>query len=63
MGPGQVGKGGMVRDPRLHEQAIARVARKTADLGFIAIGRVESALRGASGNREFFLHAIWPKNV
>jgi len=29
----------------------------------MVIGRVESALLGASGNREFFLHAIWPKNV
>jgi 23S rRNA (cytidine1920-2'-O)/16S rRNA (cytidine1409-2'-O)-methyltransferase len=63
VGPGQVGKGGVVRDPRLHEEAVARVARKIAELGFTEIGRVESALLGASGNREFFLHAIWPKNV
>ena len=63
VGPGQVGKGGVVRDPRLHEEAVARVARKVAELGFIEIGRVESALLGASGNREFFLHAIWAKNV
>jgi len=63
LAPGQVGEGGVVRDPRLHEQAIARVERKTSELGFILHGRVESALRGASGNREFFLHAIWPKNV
>ncbi len=63
VGPGQVGKGGVVRDPLLHEEAVARVAGKMAELGFTEIGRVESALLGASGNREFFLHAIWPKNV
>ena len=63
VGPGQVGKGGIVRDPRLHEEAIAKVAKKTADLGFSEIAHVESVLPGAEGNREFFLHAIWKKNV
>jgi 23S rRNA (cytidine1920-2'-O)/16S rRNA (cytidine1409-2'-O)-methyltransferase len=63
LGPAQVGKGGIVRDPHLHEEAVAKVARKVQDLGFTEVGRVESALLGAEGNREFFLHAIWPKNV
>ena len=63
VGPGQVGKGGIVRDPRLHEEAIRKVSRKIDDLGFSGIAQVESALPGAAGNREFFLHAIWPKNV
>ena len=63
VGPGQVGKGGIVRDPRLHEEAIAKVARKTAELGFSEIDHVESVLPGAEGNRESFLHAIWKKNV
>jgi 23S rRNA (cytidine1920-2'-O)/16S rRNA (cytidine1409-2'-O)-methyltransferase len=63
VGLGQVGKGGIVRDPRLHEEAISKVALKSADLGFREMGRVESALPGAEGNREFFLHAIWQKSV
>lgn len=63
VGFGQVGKGGIVRDPRLHEEAIGKVLQKIADLGFTEIGRAESALMGAEGNREFFLHAIWPQNV
>ena len=63
VGPGQVGKGGVVRDPRLHEEAVSKVAKKTAELGFCEIGRVESVLPGVSGNLEFFLHAIWPKSV
>ena len=63
LGRGQVGKGGIVRDARLHEEAISKVARKLAELGFAGIGRAESVLPGAEGNREFFLHAIWPKNI
>jgi 23S rRNA (cytidine1920-2'-O)/16S rRNA (cytidine1409-2'-O)-methyltransferase len=63
VGPGQVGKGGIVRDPRLHEEAIAKVAQKTAELGFSEIAHVESVLPGAEGNLEFFLHAIWKKSV
>ena len=63
VGAAQVGKGGIVRDPALHEEAVEKVARKVAELGFTEIGRVESAILGAEGNREFFLHAIWPKNV
>ena len=63
VGPGQVGKGGIVRDPRLHEEAVRKVAGKIINLGFREIGRAESVLPGATGNREFFLHAIWRKNV
>jgi len=63
VGRGQVGKGGVVRDPRLHEEAISRVREKIAELGFAEIACVESVLPGATGNREFFLHAIWPKSV
>jgi len=63
VGAAQVGKGGIVRDPGLHEEAVEKVARKVAELGFTEISRVESAILGAEGNREFFLHAIWPKNV
>lgn len=62
VGVGQVGKGGIVRDPRLHAKAMERVARKASEVGFTEIGRAESVLPGAEGNREFFIHAIWGKN-
>ncbi len=58
----QVGKGGIVRDPALHRQAVERVAAKLGELGFGGLGSVESALPGASGNREYFLHALWKKS-
>src|SRR4029079_12448201 len=52
---GKVGKGGVVRDPELHEEAIASVRRAAAESGFAERGFVESPLRGPKGNREFFL--------
>jgi len=63
VGRGQVGKGGIVRDPKLHEEAVAKVARKLVELGFRDVAADESCLPGASGNREFFLHAIWEKRA
>ena len=60
VGRGQVGKGGVVRDARLHQEAVERVARKLGELGFTGIDSDESVLPGASGNREFFVHAAWP---
>jgi 23S rRNA (cytidine1920-2'-O)/16S rRNA (cytidine1409-2'-O)-methyltransferase len=63
VGREQVGEGGIVRDPRLHQKAIAKVSRKLLELGFGGLASAESALPGASGNREYFLHAIWRKSV
>ncbi len=63
VGRGQVGKGGVVRDAKLHQEAVAKVARKLVELGFRDVATVESCLPGASGNREFFLHAIWEKHA
>jgi 23S rRNA (cytidine1920-2'-O)/16S rRNA (cytidine1409-2'-O)-methyltransferase len=60
VGRGQVGKGGVVRDPKLHQEAVARVAGKLSELGFASVNSDESVLPGASGNREFFVHGVWP---
>ncbi len=62
VGKGQVGKGGIVRDARLHQEALASVSRALLRLGFSSLASAESVLPGAEGNREFFLHAIWPKS-
>ncbi len=61
VGRNQVGKGGIVRDTRLHQEALGKVSRKLLELGFSQLASRESALPGASGNREYFLHAIWQK--
>jgi len=60
VGRGQVGKGGVVRDPKLHEEAVTRIAGKLVELGFAGVDSDESILPGTSGNREFFVHAAWP---
>jgi len=52
-----IGKGGIVRDPRLHERAIARVRAAAAESGLRVEGVRPSRLPGAEGNVEFFLHA------
>ena len=56
VGRGRVGKGGVVRDPALHREAVDVVREAAERLGFAERGFVESALRGSRGNREFFLH-------
>lgn len=54
---GQVGKGGVVRDPVLHEQAIRRCVRTVEALGCRFLGVTPSPLRGPAGNEEFLLYA------
>ncbi|MGH9402181.1 MAG: TlyA family RNA methyltransferase [Terriglobia bacterium] len=58
-GRGKVGKGGIVRDPRLHQEAVEKVSRKLEETGFRVVEAMESVLPGAEGNREFFVHAVW----
>lgn len=56
VGRGQVGKGGIVRDPELHQWACDRVRRAAEELGFHA-AVIPSPILGAEGNREFLLYA------
>ena len=53
----EVGKGGIVRDPALHQKAIGRVTEAAAECGLEILGVRPSRLTGAEGNQEFFLHA------
>jgi 23S rRNA (cytidine1920-2'-O)/16S rRNA (cytidine1409-2'-O)-methyltransferase len=52
-----IGKGGIVRDPALHERAIERVTAAARACGLAPLGVKPSQLTGAEGNQEFFLHA------
>jgi 23S rRNA (cytidine1920-2'-O)/16S rRNA (cytidine1409-2'-O)-methyltransferase len=54
----QVGRGGIVRDPRLHLQALAEVAAFAQSSGYAVRGACASPVTGATGNREFFLHLV-----
>jgi 23S rRNA (cytidine1920-2'-O)/16S rRNA (cytidine1409-2'-O)-methyltransferase len=55
-GRDEVGKGGLVTDPAVHEAVVARVTELAAAAGLTRIGFTPSPILGASGNREFFLH-------
>lgn len=52
-----IGKGGVVRDARLHERAIERVKAAASEAGLRIQGVRPSRLPGAEGNQEFFLYA------
>jgi 23S rRNA (cytidine1920-2'-O)/16S rRNA (cytidine1409-2'-O)-methyltransferase len=57
VGRAQVGRGGLVKDPTLHRQALSRVAEEAqVRLGYAVRGACASPIAGAEGNREFFLH-------
>jgi 23S rRNA (cytidine1920-2'-O)/16S rRNA (cytidine1409-2'-O)-methyltransferase len=56
VGRGQVGRGGIVRDPELHQAACRKVEEATEALGF-RTKRMQSPILGAEGNKEYLLYA------
>jgi 23S rRNA (cytidine1920-2'-O)/16S rRNA (cytidine1409-2'-O)-methyltransferase len=56
VGKGQVGKGGIVRDPQLHQAACQRVSGAVREFGF-ETAIMDSPIFGAEGNKEFLLYA------
>jgi 23S rRNA (cytidine1920-2'-O)/16S rRNA (cytidine1409-2'-O)-methyltransferase len=55
-GRGQVGRGGVVRDPAVHRTVLADVLGWAAGHGFAVRGLTASPLRGPAGNVEFLAH-------
>jgi 23S rRNA (cytidine1920-2'-O)/16S rRNA (cytidine1409-2'-O)-methyltransferase len=56
VGKGQVGKGGIVREPELHKAACDRIEGAVREFGF-ETRLMDSPILGAEGNKEFLLHA------
>jgi 23S rRNA (cytidine1920-2'-O)/16S rRNA (cytidine1409-2'-O)-methyltransferase len=56
VGKGEVGRGGVVRDPTLHEKVIERISQFSLGLGLKVLQVIESPLLGPKGNKEFFIH-------
>ena len=56
--PGQIGKGGIVRDPALYAQVECRLRDACAAMGLRVAGWYRSAITGGDGNHEFFIHAV-----
>jgi 23S rRNA (cytidine1920-2'-O)/16S rRNA (cytidine1409-2'-O)-methyltransferase len=55
LGPGRVGKGGVVRDPADRLEAVLGVAAAAAELGLGAQAAAAAGVPGPKGNREIFL--------
>jgi 23S rRNA (cytidine1920-2'-O)/16S rRNA (cytidine1409-2'-O)-methyltransferase len=55
--PGQVGKGGLVKDAALYTLVEQRLRECCAALGLQVRGWFASPITGGDGNREFFIHA------
>jgi 23S rRNA (cytidine1920-2'-O)/16S rRNA (cytidine1409-2'-O)-methyltransferase len=56
VGKGEVGKGGVVKDPLLHQRVIDRISEFSRGLGLSLLGLTESPLLGPKGNKEFFIY-------
>ncbi len=56
-GRGNVGKGGIVRDPEVHRLAVERVAGCMSELHWCVIETIPSPITGSEGNVEFLLYA------
>ena len=54
--PGQIGKGGIVRDAAHFEFVEQRLRDCCASLGVAVLGWMPSSIDGGDGNREFFIH-------
>jgi 23S rRNA (cytidine1920-2'-O)/16S rRNA (cytidine1409-2'-O)-methyltransferase len=56
-GRASVGKGGIVRDAKDRERAVARVRAFIEDEGWVVLGVMSSPILGGSGNQEFLIAA------
>ena len=56
VGKGQVGKGGVVRDPQLQLKAVAEIQSFAQGLGLAVEGMIPSPILGPKGNQEYLLY-------
>jgi len=56
----EVGKGGVVRDPAVHERVCAEVADWLGSIGWQVLGVTQSPITGPEGNVEFLIGAVRP---
>ena len=61
VGKGEVGKGGVVRDPAQHARVVEEVNAAARSVGLEVRGVTDSPITGADGNREFL--ALYQRNM
>ena len=60
VGKGRVGKGGIVREPDLHDEVCATISSwLAAQAGWRVLGVTESPITGAEGNKEFLIAGLF----
>jgi predicted rRNA methylase YqxC with S4 and FtsJ domains len=57
-GRGEVPRGGVVKDPKVHQKVLETVKNKAEKIGFKVKDVCDSPILGADGNREFFVWLI-----
>jgi 23S rRNA (cytidine1920-2'-O)/16S rRNA (cytidine1409-2'-O)-methyltransferase len=57
VGKGQVGRKGIVKDPRLHQEVLVEIEEEASGMGFALRDLIKISLLGQKGNQEFF--AYW----
>ena len=53
VGRGEVGRGGIVTDPKQHARVVEELNEAARSLGLKVRGVIESPITGAEGNREY----------
>ena len=61
-GRDKVGKKGVVRDKKVHEEVVRDVTNMAAGLGFRLLGLDYSPIRGPEGNIEYLMYIQKPEN-
>jgi 23S rRNA (cytidine1920-2'-O)/16S rRNA (cytidine1409-2'-O)-methyltransferase len=56
--PGDLAKGGIVKDVLLYEKVELRIRESYRQAGLLVKNYFESPISGGDGNREFFVHAV-----
>ncbi len=51
-----IGKGGIIKDPSVHEKVLEDVIQGSKEAGFEFIAKTQSSIYGADGNKEFFIY-------
>ncbi|HJV44459.1 MAG TPA: TlyA family RNA methyltransferase [Bacillota bacterium] len=58
-GKDQVGKNGIIRDPKIHEQVLKTITQFAFEIGYEVLGIHYSPITGGEGNIEFLLYLGW----
>ena len=57
VGKGEVGKGGIVKDSKLHKRVVENISLVMEQLSLNIVGVIESPIYGTDGNKEFLMFA------